>query len=357
MPEQANPKPTLKSIAAVAGVHPSTASRALADQPGSRIPQTTIDRVRRAAESLGYEVDPWARSLRTGRSMMLGLAIPRITDVVLAEMFEAAQERARSHGYETITVASFDRPEAEASLVNSLVERRVDGVILATARVHDEVLDMLVRRNYPFVLLNRASGSHPVVRGDDELGGYLATRHLLTLGHRRIGHIAGPEYVSTSRDRLAGYRRALEEHGIPYDPTLVGRGRFDATSALTVAKELLGHEDPPTAIFAINDMSAIAAMATAHANGLRVPDDVAVVGYNDSEVSRLLPIPLTTMRYPLTRMGELAVDLLVARLAGDPVEPVVLSPELIVRSSSARPVGQADAQPARRQGTPSGPVS
>lgn len=339
MPESGRPKPTLKSIAAAAGVHPSTASRALSQQPGSRIPPATIERVRRAAEELGYQVDPWARSLRTGRSMLLGLGIPRITDVVLAQMFEAAQERARQHGYETITVTSFDRPDEEASSARSLLERRVDGVVLATARLNDESLDMFKAQGCPIVLLNRSSGDHPVVRGDDELGGYLATDHLLGLGHRRIGHVAGPSNVSTGVGRLAGYKRALAEHGVPFEPALVRPGQFDATSAMRATEELLALPERPTAIFAINDMSALGAMAVAQRHGLRVPDDIAIVGYNDSEVSRLLPIPMTTVRYPLAEMGERAVDLLVALLAGEDVQSVVMTPELVVRASTVPTTG------------------
>jgi LacI family transcriptional regulator len=126
---------------------------------------------------------------------------------------------------------------------------------------------------------------------------------------------------------------------VPYDPELISSGHFDVSSALRATEELLALPTPPTAIFAINDMSAVGAMAAAHRRGLRVPDDVAVVGYNDSEVSSLLPIPLTTVRYPLTAMGERAVDLLMARLAGHRVDSVVMTPELVVRAStSARAV-------------------
>lgn len=327
-------KPTLKNIAERAGVHPSTASRALNELPDSRIPARTIARVQAAAAELGYEVNPWARSLRTQRTMMLGLAIPRLTDIVLAHMFEAAQERAREQGYQTITVTSFDVEDSERSAIRGLIERRVDGLVLATATLDDPVLPEIEQRGLPFALLNRSSRDYPVVRGDDELGGYLATKHLLDRGHRRIAHISGPQFSSTAKLRLLGYRRALKEHRVRYSPRLVRYGTFDARSALTAAEDLLSLSPPPTAIFAINDIGAIAAMSAAMRQGLRVPEDVAIVGYNDSEVSSLLPIPLTTVRVPLDYMGRQAVDMVIRQIEGGHAESVVVRPQLVERQST-----------------------
>lgn len=331
-------QPTLKSIAAAAGVHPSTASRALNGIPDARIPEETLARIRKVAAELGYEPNPWARSLRTQRTMMIGLLIPRLTDVVLAKMFEAAEEHARDRGYQTITVSTFDRASSQQELINRLIDRRVDGLVLATATLGDPTLDRLEQDSLPFVLLNRASGDHPGVCGDDELGGYLATRHLLERGHRVIGHIGGPQSTSTAASRLRGYKRALQEYGIRYTPSLVRYGQFDPASAQKGAEQLLSRSQRPTAIFAINDLSALGVMAAARRLGLRVPDDVAVVGYNDSEMAALLPIPLSSVQVPLQQMGRLAVDMLIDRINGVEVEPVRLTPRLIVRESSARPV-------------------
>ena len=328
-------QPTLKSIAAAAGVHPSTVSRTLNGRPDARVPEETLARIRKVAADLGYEPNPWARSLRTQRTMMLGLVIPRLTDVVLARMFEAAEEHARGKGYQTITVSTSDRESLERDLVNSLIDRRVDGLVLATATLGDPALAQLEDEQFPFVLLNRASGNHPAVRGDDELGGYLATRHLLEMGHRRIAHLGGPQSTSTAKFRLQGYRRALKEFGVRFSADLVRYGTYDAMSALKPAEELLSGSPRPTAVFAINDVSALAVMATARRYQLRIPEDLAVVGYNDSEMASLLPIPLSSVQVPLQQMGESAVDLLVARIEGRPVESVVLTPRLMVRASSA----------------------
>ena len=264
---------------------------------------------------------------------MIGLAVPRLTDIVLAQMFEAAQERVRSFGYETITVSGDEQDPGHAS-VHGLLERRVDGLILATANLDAHSLDAFT--DIPFILLNRASGSYPVVRGDDELGGYLATRHLLEMGHRRIAHLAGPRNVSTSRLRLDGYRRALTEFDVPFDSSLVAYSEFDTLSALPAADQLLA-KSHPTAMFCVNDFVAIAAMSKARDRGLRLPDDLAVVGYNDTEVAPLLATPLSTVRMPLQEMGALAADMIFELMDGHVPESVVLQPELIIRASSSRP--------------------
>lgn len=329
-------KATLKSIAAAAGVHPSTVSRALTGTLGSRIPAATIERIREAANRLDYEPNPWAKILRTQRAMMIGLAIPCLTDVVLGQMFEAAQWRARDYGYQTMTVSA-ETEGAEVTSIKSLMDRRTDGLVLATATLRDPFLLEIEATGLPFVLLNRRSGHYPAVCGDDLLGGYLATRHLTERGHRRIGHISGPASVSTGKLRAQGYRKALREAGLKPERELVVQGQFDATSALGAAETLLALHDRPTAIFAVNDISALAAMSVARRHGLRVPDDVAVIGYNDSEMSQLLPIPLTSVRVPRREMGRLAVELLMKRMNGEDVDSVLMAPEVIARESSGAP--------------------
>lgn len=332
-------QPTLKHIAEVVGVHPSTVSRVLNGHPEARVPEQTLARIRKAAADLGYEANPWARSLRTKRTMMLGLVIPRLTDLVIAKMFEAAEEHARHHGYQTITVSTSDREGIQLEVINRLIERRVDGLVLATATLGDPTLGRLAAEQVPFVLVNRASGDYPTVRGDDETGGYLATRHLLAAGHRRIAHLGGPQPTSTARFRLQGYKRALAEFGVKFAAKLVRYGSYDAASALGPADELLSAQPRPTALFAVNDVTALAVMSVARRLQLRIPEDLAVVGYNDSEIAALLPTPLTSVQVPLQYMGESAVDLLVDQINGRPAESIVLTPRLVARASSAYAAG------------------
>lgn len=330
---------SLRVIAEAAGVHPSTASRALKDPKSARIADRTVERIRRVAEEHGYSPNVWAKSLRTKRSMMVGLTMPRLTDSGLAQMFDAAQQRALELGYQTVVVASEHATEPDDS-VRSLINGRTDGLIISTAKLGSELLDHLSNAGVRFVLLNRSSGDYPGVFSDDRLGGYLATRHLIDLGHRRIGILSGPHTVSTGRLRYEGYIRALTEARIPLDQDLVSITDFDANAARNAAEQLLRRSRPPSAVFAVNDTAAIAAMSVARDVNLTLPDELSVVGYNDWEVSSMLPIPLTTMQVPLQLMGERAVDLLMRLLAGETIGRIVLPPKLIQRDSTAPPAQQ-----------------
>jgi LacI family transcriptional regulator len=328
---------TIRTLAEELGVNQSTVSRALDPRRSDTISAELVVRIREHARARGFDPDPWARSLRTRRTRTLGLLIPRLTDPVLAAMFEAAEDRAREHGYQAVTVSTGDRPDGQARLIEVLLERRVDGLILATALRDDPMLTRMAEGGVRFVLLNRASGDWAAVRGDDELGGYLATRHLLVQGHRRIGMVAGPSEVSTAGYRLDGYRRAHAELGVPVDDTLVVASKFTAQDGVEAGTSLLTRRERPTAVFAVNDTTAIGLMSVARDLGLRVPDDVAVVGYNDTELAPLLPVPLTSVSLPVREMGREAVDRLVSVLDGDgtrvPTSRVYV-PRLVVRSSS-----------------------
>lgn len=333
---------TLQEVARRAGVHPSTVSRALNASGPQHLGADTIQRVKAIAQELGYEPNPWARNLRTRRSLMIGLVIPRLKDVVLADIFESAEDRARERGYQAVTASSRDEPEVQEMVVQRLLDQRVDGFVLATPRIDDPILEQLSERNVPFVLVNRASGQYPCVRGDDELGGYLATQHLLKQGHRRVGIVAGPLTVSTSAGRLAGYRRAHTEHQLKVDESLiVDAADFAAEAGATAAGRLLSRSDAPTALFCFNDSLAIGAMSVARDLGLAIPADLAIVGFNDTGTAALMPIPLTSVFLPLGVMGREAVDMLLSMIDGDEPTSIVHAPRLTVRSTSSLRVGAA----------------
>jgi LacI family transcriptional regulator len=325
---------TLDRVARRAGVHVSTVSRALNPLQSGRVSAATVERIQAIAAELGFEPNPWARSLRTNRTMLLGLIIPRLTDGIVAAMFDAAEERARDHGYQALTVSTHDDAHEQERIVRALLDRRVDGIILATCRASDGLPEQLESESVPFVLMNRSRPSYRSVRADDEYGGYLATRHLLELGHRRIGMIAGPGDTLPTIHRRKGYVRAHAEAGVPTDAKLIVQSRIDMHSGVSTARELLALPKPPTAIFAINDAAAIGAMGVAAQLGWKVPDDLAIVGYNDFALSAMLPIPLTSVAVPLEDMGRQAVDVLVKRINGEPSSDVVLPVELRVRAST-----------------------
>lgn len=328
---------TIRTLARELGVHPSTVSRALDTRRVGGVSDATIVKIRALAQERGYEPDPWARSLRTRKTHTVGLLMPRLTDPVIAAMFEAAEDRARDFGYQALTLSTRDQQHEQRRLVDVMLERRVDGLILATPVLDDPLLPEIEERGVSFVLLNRASEGYVSVHGDDEAGGYLATRHLLGQGHRRVAMIAGPANVSTARLRLQGYVRAHEEFAIVFDPQLVLASMFAPKDGVEAAARLLTMHDRPTAVFAFNDSTALGALAVARDLHLRVPEDLAVVGYNDTEVAPLLTVPLTSVALPVAEMGRAAVDILFAKLENEeqpPTDDRVFTPRLVARASS-----------------------
>jgi LacI family transcriptional regulator len=326
----------MREVADRVGVNKSTVSRVLSGKDPVVASPETAEAIRAAARELGYFVDPWAASLRTQRTQTIGVLLPRLTDTVLAMIFEAIDEVATRAGYQVLVASTGDDAEEQRRRVQLLEGRRVDGLVITTARMGDEkYLDELHARGVRFVLANRAVGAHPVVRGDDHGGGLQATRHLLANGHGRIGIIAGAPYAATSADRTQGYREALAEAGIDPDPRLVVESGPHVHDGVEGARRLLSVDPPPTAMFAVNDQIAVGAMAAIKDAGLQVGAEVAVVGYNDTPLSSRLPIPLSSVHHPVASIGQLAMQNLLALLDGHRPESVTLPVHLTVRASSA----------------------
>jgi LacI family transcriptional regulator len=327
----------MRQVAERAGVNKSTVSRVLSGRSPMAASPQTAEAIRAAARELGYFVDPLAASLRTQRTRSIGVLLPRLTDSVLAMIFEAIDNVATEAGYQALVASTGDDAQEQRRRVGLLEGRRVDGLVITTARTDDEkYLDELKSRGVPFVLANRAVGHHPVARGDDRNGGLLATRHLLAYGHRRIGIIAGAPYAATSSDRTQGYRDALAEAGVEVDPRLVVESGPHVDDGVHGARQLLALDDPPTAIFAVNDQIAVGAMSAIRDAGLEVASDVAVVGYNDTPVSARLPIPLSSVHHPVQAIGRLAMQNLLALLAGEQPQSVTFPVRLTVRASSQK---------------------
>jgi LacI family transcriptional regulator len=331
-------KVTLRNLADATGVHPSTVSRVLRGEDG-RASAETKDRVFEAAERLGYQPDFSARSLRTRRSLTLGLIIPDIRDAVFASIYVGAERAAQEHGYHVLLfpVGATRRPQKEQ--IDFLTERAVDGALIATAKIRDPLPKQLEQARIPFVLVNRRTANQaPYVVGDDETGGFVTTRHLIDLGHRRIGFVAGTRGVSTTEGRLSGYRSALVEADLCIDEQLIVGTSFDIRAAAKAVRSLLDLPELPTAIVVADDMMAIAVCRMLTNEGLRIPEDISVTGYNDLPVAALIDPPLTTVHNHLGRMGEQAAKLLMNRLAGqEPEENVTLTAKLVVRRSSGTP--------------------
>jgi LacI family transcriptional regulator len=329
--------PTLRTVAAAAGVDVSTVSRVLNSDPGNRgrwAGDETAERILRAAADLGYRRNPHGASLRTARSFLVGVVVPRLQDFVLATIFEGIDQAAAEHGYAAFVTNSLDDPAQREARVGRLLDRRVDGLILCDARTDDALIHGLAARGVPFVLASRSSGDCPGAFADDVHGGFLAAEHLTALGYRDAAVIAGPEYASTANLRVDGFRAGLRAHGLDLPEHRLVRTGFDADAGRAGVAALLERSDAPDAVFATNDFAAIGAIGALREHGLRVPDDVAVVGYNDTPLARSLPVPLTTIRSPMLDIGRAAFGVLEGLLSGGRPESVLLEPTLVARAST-----------------------
>jgi len=324
---------TLAEVAQAAGVHPSTVSRALG--AGTGIAAATVVRVRAVADELGYRPDPAASSLRTRRSGLVGVLVPRLTDIVLATIYEGLDAVAAEAGYQTFVANTSDVPEVRRRRLAALLDRRVDGVVLGDARLDDDLLPEIAARGLPYVLVSRRSRGHLSVTTDDLLGGRLAAEHLLALGHERVAVVAGQPFSSTGVERTQGFRDTYAAAGLPVPDALVGHCTYDVRGGHAVARELLAARPRPTAVFAVNDFNAIGVMGALREAGLRVGRDVAVVGYNDVSLAAELPVPLTSVASPMVQMGRTGMTRLLQRAAGQSVRSVRLRPTLVARESSS----------------------
>ncbi len=330
---------SMHDVAKAAGVSISTVSRVLDERfPPSR--SKSAERVRQVARELGYRRDIVASSLRRGGTGTIGVLVPRLSDTVMALMYEAISRAAHRMGYFTIVASSGDDPEEEKKAAESLLGRRVDGLILATSRLDDELPSQLRQQEIAHTLVLRTDGVSRSSLGDDEQGGYLATRHLIDLGHREIGLVAGPSFTSSARDRQRGYRRALEEAGLPCREEWICESGFGIESGEEAGMRLLSGADRPSAIFAVNDNLAIGVMSAAHRLKLIIPKDLSLVGYNDIPLVSRLPVPLTSVRVPFDYIAMQAIELLLA-----PQPPA----ELIQRTLPTLMPRESSASPARRR--------
>ena len=333
------PSPTLKDIAAAAGVHPSTVSRALRQEPPAGGWGETAVRIRELAAMMGYRPNFIAAGLRTRSSRTIGVVMPRLTDGVIAAMCQGIEEAATAAGYQILLATPRDAVEAQLHSVEMLVSRQIDGLIVTS--LHLDRADMAERikaHGVPTLALNRhAEGVLPAVTSDDRQGGYLAVEHLLQLGHRRVGVIAGPRHASTAWGRTLGAMAAMRQHGVDLDEALIVHSEFEVQGGVTAAQQLLDLDDPPTAIFAVNDTAAVGVVGAARDRGLRIPRDLSLVGYNDIPLVAQLPVPLTTVSSPHVALGSVGLQQLLRGIRGEPMASMTLPVSMVVRASTTVP--------------------
>ena len=337
-------RPTIKDVAARCGVHASTVSRALSPSMKHLVAAGVAKRIRAAAAALGYQPNVTAAGLRTGRSGLIGVLAPDIADPGFPPILSGVTETLGTYGYATIVVDVGPDRSRQQELVDRLIARGVDGLVLATVALNDPIVGHCIAASLPVVLVNRTDAGRKLsaVVTDDEAGMRLAVEHLAALGHRRIGHIAGPQQVSTGALRAAGFKGAATRAGLPAQNIMIETARaYTREEGRLAALRLLDRKPAPTAIVAANDLLALGIYDALGARDLHCPSDLSVVGHNDMPYVDMLSPPLTTVRIAQRNMGNQAARLLLNEIA-DPAarrERIVLEPSLIVRGSTAAPKG------------------
>jgi LacI family transcriptional regulator len=332
--------PTLRDVARLAEVDISTVSRVVNDDPALRIADGTRARVEAAVRQLDYRPNVQARGLRLAKTWTIGFVIPDLMNPFYAPIVEGAERRASESGYMVVIVRELDRAEVdetELSFERLVHRQRVDGLLVASGRVDDAVLRALAAEDRPLVIVNRrVPGVEGHVVVDDEAAARVATRHLVDIGHRRLGHVAGPAGIDNTVRRSAGFETGARAEGV--ETRIVHGGGWDPESGYAAAHRLLAEWDP-SAIVATNIVVAAGVVGAAQERGLRVPEDLSVIALHDFAVAQYLRPSLSTVTLPLEELGRVAMGVLLERLAGGPPREVMVdgAPRLVLRGSTAPP--------------------
>ncbi len=328
---------TIRDVSRLAKVSTATVSRVL---NGSRpVSAERRDAVMAAVAQLDFRPNAFARSLATNRAHGIGVVVSEVSSAVYGGIVQGIESVIEDHDMHMLVSSGHHQAAIERRAYDFLRQRRCDALILQLDGATDDEVVAFATTDVPVVVVGRSVPALPdrCVYLDNVSGGYLATRHLIERGHRAIAHVAGLAGVADASDRLSGYRRALAEAGIAYDPALVADGDFMEDAGQRAMERLLGRGRAFTAVFAANDQSAAGALRALREAGLRVPDDVSVVGYDDTLLARYLVPSLTTVRQPLQEMGQAAAWLALDRLGLDARKEVTLrfEPVLVERESVA----------------------
>ena len=332
--------PTIYDVAAHAKVSASTVSHVI---NGTRfVSEETKVRVLEAIEALGYRPNTIARSLRRRETSTFGLIVPDNSNPFFATLARAIEQAGFAEGYNLILCNSDYSDAKEATYIDVLLSKQVDGLILSSSRDHPQVLDAVLDSHLPVVLTDRISDDLSVdqVLCDNEQGGYLAGRYLLRLGHRRAGCIAPPtEVMPSAGNRLIGFQRAFTEAGVELPPAAVIHADFRYTGGEAAMRELLKRDLGLTAVFATNDLMAAGAVNALRRANLQVPDDISVIGFDNSLQAIMMYPSITTIAQPIAELGQMSVSLLLERIKNPTAPPSrVLLPTTLIERESCRAI-------------------
>lgn len=327
---------SIKDVARLADVSVSTVSRVL--RGSERVDEDTRARIEKAIEAINYRPNLLAQGLRSKSGFAIGLVLPDHPHETFASFVLHTEHTCAELGYNLIVGNTNGQPEAEATFVDNLIRRNVDGIIFSRVSDRSHVLSVLKRWKTPAVTIDRALGQEeiPTVVLDNYRAGQIAANHLVALGHKRLGVITGPQNVAISRERLKGFASVIEQNGLTLLTRDVFEGDFSYESGFDGGETFLGKDI--TAVWCQNDLMAVGAMNAFRKNGIEVPTDVSVMGMDNADISRMTLPTLTTLSQPFEEMCRVAVKLLVAMKTGDTIDErrVVLQPELVVRDSTAK---------------------
>ncbi len=334
---------TIRDVARKAGVSVATVSRVISEN-GYPVASGTRARVLDAASALGYSPNLVARGLKKRTSRAIGLIVPDISNPFFPAVARGAEDVASRHDYTVVLCNTDEQLRKERQYLSLLRRHWIAGVLFATNKANTRHLRWLLEHNIPAVLVACDVEALPLdaVFVDSLHGAWLATRHLITLGHTRIAHVAGPSRIVVGRERLLGYRRAMAASGLQVRDDWVVAGDFHAEEGYRGTRSLLTRKDRPTAVFAANDLMALGVLRAAQEAGMHVPDDLAVVGFDDIPLAQMISPALTTVAQPTYRMGALAMERLLERIAGGSSgrRKIKLEPQLVIRQSCGAELGR-----------------
>lgn len=330
---------TIKEIASRAGVSTSTVSHVI--NRTRFVSDDAKRRVTKAIEELDYVPNAVAQSLRRNTTLTLGMMVPNNTNPFFAEVMRGVEDECFRQGYSLILCNSDDDPRKQGSYLRVMMRKRIDGLVLLSSGSNEHLYALLSTAPVPVVLVDREIEGIPAdfVQVDHERGGYLGGLHLTGLGHRCIAVIVGPTDLAVNAQRLAGFRRILDETNTPLDPDLIIATDFTSKGGYEAMRLIIEMGRHPTAVFADNDLIAIGVICAAEEAGLRIPEDLSVVGFDDIALAAYTNPPLTTVRQPKHEIGTTTAQLLIERIAdpGRPFQRVILEPEFCLRKTTAPP--------------------
>ncbi|MEV0915205.1 LacI family DNA-binding transcriptional regulator [Streptomyces sp. NPDC049967] len=324
---------SIKDVAAQAGVSVATVSRVLNSHPS--VSPDARGRVLAAVEALGYRPNTLARSLRTDQTRTLGLVISDVLNPYFTALARSVEEEARALGYSVIIGNADERPEQQDEHVRTLLDRRIDGLLVSPADGDSPLLHDVARTGTPMVFVDRwmPGVDVPVVRADGHRAIQDLVAHLYALGHRRLAIIAGPAATTTGDERVEAFRAAMSAHGLALPDAYIGQGDFQAASGRRATEHFLALPEPPEIVFAADNLMALGALDAIRAHGLRVPEDIGLAAFDDIPWFVHTGPPITAIAQPTGELGRAAVRALVDIVEGRPPQSVTLHARLVVRGS------------------------